>query len=94
MTQLILHIGLRKTGSAALQELFSGESEALHEHGLDYPTRLMPFPAQQELAWRVMDFLPPYVEGLPEAEDVFAHYRQKIAAKDVKLSSFAKIKGF
>jgi hypothetical protein len=80
MSELILHIGLRKTGSSALQELLAQEAEILHEHGVDYPARLMPFPAHQELAWSVMDNVPPYVQDVPKREEVFTYYTDRISS--------------
>lgn len=52
---LVIHIGLRKTGSSALQEILDQEREVLLEHGIDYPKPICPYPAHQELAWSLLE---------------------------------------
>ena len=71
---LVLHIGLRKTGSSALQELLSRETGLLHGHGLDYPARLLGYPGHQELAWSLMSPTPAYVGQQLDRAAVFDRY--------------------
>lgn len=80
MKKLIVHIGLRKTGSSALQELLARETALLHQHGIDYPARLTQFPAHQELAWSLMTPPPAYVQEDISREATFDHYCQAIEA--------------
>lgn len=51
MAKLIIHIGLRKTGSSALQESLNRNQEKLKALDIVYPSPLVPWPAHQELAW-------------------------------------------
>ena len=78
--KLILHIGLRKTGSSALQEILASETALLHTHGLDYPDRLTRFPAHQELSWCLMNPLPAYAEINLSKEEIYDHYCSVIDA--------------
>ncbi len=74
-TRLVIHIGLRKTGSSALQELLSKNGALLSEHGLEYPARLSRFPAHQELAWS-LEAPRPYHDAAYEADEVYGHFRE------------------
>lgn len=78
--KLVVHIGLRKTGSSALQELLAKETELLNANGLDYPDRLTKFPAHQELAWSLMQPPPPYAPPELNRQMVFDHFCTKIDA--------------
>lgn len=78
MRQLVLHIGLRKTGSSALQELLSQNGELLKGHGVDYPKTMLGYPAHQELAWCLMKPQPMYVTDLPPEDEVYRYYQEKI----------------
>lgn len=49
--RLVIHIGLRKTGSSALQEKCRKESDFLLSQNIVYPKSLTKWPAHQELAW-------------------------------------------
>ncbi|MEL6169926.1 MAG: hypothetical protein AAFR35_14655 [Pseudomonadota bacterium] len=71
--RLILHIGLRKTGSSALQELLSKNGDLLSQHKLDYPARLSRFPAHQELAW-ALDTPRPYHDAHYDPDVVYGHF--------------------
>lgn len=75
---LVLHIGLRKTGSSSLQEIFSRESDALMGLGIDYPERITEFPAHQELAWSLMQPPPPYWPTPLLKEEVYDHFCEVI----------------
>ncbi|MEY8880104.1 hypothetical protein [Donghicola sp. XS_ASV15] len=82
--KLVIHIGLRKTGSSALQEIVARESNFLLEYGIHYPDRIIGFPAHQELAWSLMSPPPPYFnEELPR-DEVFDHYCTVIDANSEK----------
>lgn len=72
--RLVIHIGLRKTGSSALQEILAKETDTLMTHGIDYPARLCRFPAHQELAWSLVDPLPPYWENARPKDEVYDHF--------------------
>lgn len=78
MSQLIFHIGLRKTGSSALQELLATQESILTRYNLSYPARLLNFPAHQEIAWVLFPKRPNYVKDLPSLDDVFSHYMTEI----------------
>lgn len=77
-TDLVIHIGLRKTGSSALQELLAKNADMLRDHGLDYPARLTRFPAHQELAWCLYDTPPDYAALDHSREEVYSHYEAAI----------------
>jgi len=72
--QLVIHIGLRKTGSSALQELLAREGVILRENKISYPARLTRFPAHQELAWSLMRPIPPYFTEKIGQDEVYGHY--------------------
>lgn len=78
MKQLYIHIGMRKTGSSALQELLSEQRHLLSELGIDYPNRLTRYPAHQELAWVLFDAIPEYAKVNISREAVYDHYCQVI----------------
>lgn len=72
--KLVLHIGLRKTGSSALQEIFAKEEQFLLQHNIAYPKRLSDFPAHQELALSLEDPTPSYWDNPISKEAVYDHY--------------------
>lgn len=78
--KLVLHIGLRKTGSSALQELFASNHDLLDAHGISYPDRLTRYPAHQELAWSLMDPPPPYFDLATPVDEIFDSYGRTIEA--------------
>ena len=71
--QLILHIGSRKTGSSALQEMLAQSSSYLLDSQLIYPDRLLKYPAHQELAWCFTSDC----NGL-NRDQVYSHYKSVI----------------
>ncbi|MEZ5816113.1 MAG: hypothetical protein R3D44_03430 [Hyphomicrobiaceae bacterium] len=71
---LVIHIGLRKTGSSALQEILARERATLAGKKIDYPERLTPHPAHQEIAWTLMENGPDYTRLEISRKDVYDHY--------------------
>ncbi|MEM9710077.1 MAG: hypothetical protein AAF871_14950 [Pseudomonadota bacterium] len=84
MSKVVFHIGLRKTGSSALQETLSKCDSLLGHYGVNYPARLTHFPAHQELAWSLLEEF----DNLPadwRSFDVVAdQYRRQIEGNAVK----------
>ena len=72
--KLVIHIGLRKTGSSALQEILGRERDSLCEHNIDYPISMTNFDAHQELAWCLMDPTPDYANLTFDKDEVYSGY--------------------
>lgn len=73
---LFIHIGLRKTGSSALQESLARNREKLDQHSILYPIGLTEFPSHQELAWVLKPDRFPWGDGSfkGDKETVYRYY--------------------
>jgi len=79
LSKLVIHIGLRKTGSSALQELLARNREELRALGIDYPEGMTGAPGHQELAW--MYLRPRWLEEFGKGRaDIFRYFNDLIAA--------------
>ncbi len=81
-TKVVLHVGLHKTGSSALQEFLSANTALLASLGAEYPERLSAFPAHQELAWCLMKQAPAWADRAYVAKEVLSHYRRQAEESD------------
>lgn len=82
--QVILHIGIHKTGTSALQLWLDDHEEILAKTGFLYPKSLSYYPAHQELAWSMHDTLPSYADKEFKKDEVLDYYRNAIASSDPK----------
>jgi len=79
LSKLVIHIGLRKTGSSALQELCARNRDELRSLGIEYPESLTSAPGHQELAW--MYLRPRWLEESGKTrEAIFEHLSLGIAS--------------
>lgn len=86
--KLVIHIGLRKTGSSALQDLFYRETSLLRKHRIDYPEGLTEFPSHQELAWSLMVPEPSYydIRSIGKSADEIYDYYCKLIDSNIRAS--------
>ncbi|TWD48657.1 hypothetical protein FB480_108142 [Agrobacterium vitis] len=72
---LVIHIGLHKTGTSAVQEHLFENRVKLLEAGLNYPSPLCQFPSHGELAWCFLKENAPWKDKEYNVQDVFSHYK-------------------
>lgn len=85
MDKLIIHAGLHKTGSSAIQATLNKNRDFLWENGYFYPDP-SPFEAHHELASRLIH-APNLKEGIRDAEETLAIHKQLAEGRTVLLSS-------
>ena len=71
MKKIFLHIGFHKTGTSSLQETLNRGRKKLLERGVWYPESKLGFPAQQEIAWSLVNKPRPWMNIRETADQIY-----------------------